>query len=225
MQSTQNIKVILTEDGSHSLQLTDLDETYHSTHGAIQESNHVFIEAGFNHCLAKNIEPQEINILEFGFGTGLNVLLTALAETKDVSIKYDSIEKHPISKEISSQLNYGEILNNDTLFKLIHSSAWGGKIQLTPSFYLSKFQLDFRDFTSNSKYHLIYFDAFAPSKQPKLWTKEVLSQCYDFLLPGGIFVTYSAKGQLKRDLISLGFEVESLPGPPGKFEITRAVKP
>ena len=166
-----------------------------------------------------------IKILEFGFGTGLNALLSASNAPKQITIEYDTLDKYPLHKEITNQLNYGEVLNEVSLFDQIHSTSWGEKIEILPSFLLNKIQLDFRDFRSSKQYNLVYFDAFAPSKQPELWTIDILQSCYNLLEEGGVFATYSAKGQLKRDLKAIGFTVESLPGPPGKFEITRAIKP
>ena len=224
MSKKHPIKIITTEDGSHSLLLEELDETYHSIHGAIQESNHVFIEAGLNYWLDKNPDSTSLSILEFGFGTGLNALLTSLRIKSKIKVAYDSLEKYPIAKEISNSLNYGVVLNNSELFNTIHSVNWGKSQMITPDFWLKKIKVDFREFTSNTKYDIIYFDAFSPGKQPELWTKEIFQKCYQLLSQGGLLVTYSAKGQLKRDLKSVGFMVESLPGPPGKFEITRAIK-
>ena len=224
MRKKQPIKIITTEDGSHSLLLEELDETYHSIHGAIQESNHVFIEAGLNYWLDKNPASTSLRILEFGFGTGLNALLTSLRIKSKIKVAYDSLEKYPLTKEISNSLNYGVVLNNSELFNTIHSVNWSTAQTITPNFSLNKIEVDFREYANTNQYDIIYFDAFSPSKQPELWTKEIFHKCYQLLNQGGLLVTYSAKGQLKRDLKSLGFMVESLPGPPGKFEITRAIK-
>ncbi|RLD22275.1 MAG: methyltransferase [Bacteroidetes bacterium] len=221
---TSNIKLIKTEDGSHSLYVKELDETYHSNHGAIQESNHIFIKAGFDYVLSNHPNLPHINILEFGFGTGLNALLTAKRSSNEGKVIYETLEKYPLPQDITQELNYGKILGDETLFEKILSAEWEDAIEISASFLLKKIKVDFRDFSSSPKYHLIYFDAFAPNKQPNLWAKPIFEKCYDLLIPGGAMVTYSAKGQFKRDLKAIGFEVESLPGPPGKFEITRAIK-
>ena len=219
-----NIELIITEDGSHSIYVKELDETYHSSHGAIQESDHVFIKAGFDYVLMNHPDSPHLNILEFGFGTGLNALLTAKRSSINGKVKYETLEKYPLPEDIINALNYGENLGNDFLFKKIHSVEWEKEIEITTSFSIKKTKTDFRDYHSSNKYHLIYFDAFAPGKQPKLWEKSMFIKCYNLLSNGGVLVTYSAKGQFKRDLKAIGFEVDSLTGPPGKFEITRAIK-
>jgi tRNA U34 5-methylaminomethyl-2-thiouridine-forming methyltransferase MnmC len=221
---THTIKLITTEDGSHSLHLAELEETYHSIHGAIQESNHVFIEAGLNYWMSKNPKSTSLSILEFGFGTGLNALLTAIKVDACRKASYHTLEKYPLSKEITDLLNYGELLGNPELFHKIHSADWGLEQSIIPYFSIKKMETDFNDFSANVSYDIIYFDAFAPNKQPELWTKSTFDRCHQMLNKGGVLVTYSARGQLKRDLRSIGFTVESLPGPPGKFEITRAIK-
>ena len=219
------MKIILTADGSNSIHLAELDETYHSVHGAIQESTHVFIEAGLKHWLSINKKSSAISILEFGFGTGLNAILTAIEAVKNGrNITYHCLEKFPLTGELSTSLNYGEILENSTLFRKIHTVPWEKEQAITANYSIKKIEIDFQDYATDSSYDIIYFDAFAPSKQPELWTKSMLENCYSLLTKGGVFIIYSAKGQLKRDLAAIGFKVESLPGPPGKFEITRAIK-
>lgn len=216
------IRLISTRDGSDSFYVPALDETYHSKHGAIQESQHVFIANGLEYYVDQ-VESQKVDILEFGFGTGLNALLTFKAKP-DFNISYHSLEKYPIKQVLANQLNYGKILERSELFKKILVSPWGTWHELTDNHSLLKEEIDFVDFEPESSYDLIYFDAFAPSKQPELWSVEILRKCYDALKNGGAFVTYSAKGQLRRDLESLGFTVERLPGPPGKAEMLRARK-
>jgi tRNA U34 5-methylaminomethyl-2-thiouridine-forming methyltransferase MnmC len=217
-------KIIKTEDGSHSLYSSELDETYHSSHGAIQESTHVFIKAGLEYLLSNYPELSETKLLEFGFGSGLNALLTAQKSLSTTKVVYHTIEKFPLAQDVTNALNYGKILHDEVLFDKIHKAEWEKEIAITPSFSINKLNIDFRDFTSTNNYDLIYYDAFSPGKQPELWEKSMFKKCYDLLSSRGILVTYSAKGQLKRDLKSIGFDVESLPGPPGKFEITRALK-
>ena len=224
MDKKQTIELITTEDGSHTLHLPDLDETYHSIHGAIQESNHVFVNAGLNYWLAQNQQAKSISILEYGFGTGLNALLTAIKIGPTIKVHYHTLEKYPLPKEIIRLLNYGKVLHNEVLFDKIHRVGWDKEEAILPDFLLWKISTDFSTYNTTRSYDIIYFDAFAPSKQPELWTKEIFNSCYKLLNKGAVLVTYSAKGQLKRDLKSIGFRVESLPGPPGKFEITRALK-
>ncbi|MEN8248998.1 MAG: tRNA (5-methylaminomethyl-2-thiouridine)(34)-methyltransferase MnmD [Bacteroidota bacterium] len=225
MKPSANIKLITTEDGSHSLRIDELDETYHSIHGAIQESNHVFIEAGLKHYLKQNPDSGSIKILEYGFGTGLNALLSALGSSDKLKIEYHTLEKYPLSESISNQLNYGKILDANGILNLIHSAKWDAEVRISSSFSIKKIETDFIDFIPETTYELIFFDAFAPSKQAELWNSEIFQNCYKGLKPGGVLVTYSAKGQVKRDLKSVGFIIESIPGPPGKFQMTRGVKP
>lgn len=206
------IKIIVTSDGSNSLLNTELDETYHSRHGAVQESVHVFINNGLD-----KIQGNEISILEIGFGTGLNALLTALSDKK---ISYTSLEAFPLDKEVFDSLNY----EPKNLLQQLHSAVWDEWVQVNPNFTLKKIHTTLQEVSLTDKYDLIYFDAFAPSKQPEMWELPILKKVCDTLTPGGIFVTYCAKGQLKRDLKSLGMEVETLPGPPGKKEMVRGTK-
>ena len=224
-EKNREIKLFITEDGSHSLQVPALEETYHSSHGAIQESQHVFIKNGLDRWVETN-KQQKLNIFEVGFGTGLNALLTALkANELGVKVNYHSIELYPLANEIFSQLNYAEQLRcNQHVFEQLHTSNWEERGSISSNFTLLKTKDSFNSFTPTSTYDLIYFDAFAPSKQPEIWAYPIIEKCYNMLNANGIFVTYSAKGQLKRDLKQAGFQVESLPGPPGKFEMVRAVK-
>jgi tRNA U34 5-methylaminomethyl-2-thiouridine-forming methyltransferase MnmC len=221
----QGLELFITEDGSHSLQVPSLNETYHSSHGAIQESVHVFIKNGLEHWLQQNLK-NKLSIFEVGFGTGLNALLTALkTEDQELKITYTSIELYPLLKEITTELNYAnEIGCNPTLFNSLHSSDWEKQVAIIENFDLLKTKGSFKEFNTEEKYDVIFFDAFAPSKQPEMWKYSLIEKCYAMLNPNGVFVTYSAKGQLKRDLKKAGFEVESIPGSRGKFEMVRAVK-
>ena len=204
------IKVITTSDGSHSLLNTELNETYHSVHGAIQESMHVFIKNGLDHFS----RPGVVKIFEVGFGTGLNALLTALSGRQ---VHYTAIEAFPLDEEVYQQLNYEP---KDLLMSL-HRNP---KLE-TLSFIFNKLNITLQSIALEpNSYDIIYFDAFAPSKQPEMWELPMIRKVCDALTPGGLFVTYCAKGQLKRDLKSLGMEVETLPGPPGKKEMVRGTK-
>lgn len=218
-------EIILTEDGSHSLLNKDLNETYHSIHGALQESLHVFIRHGLEYFL--RVKPRErVSILEIGFGTGLNALLTIQHVLKNhFSCAYTSLEAFPIDEEIWTNLNYSVSLNMEDTFSQIHHAAWNHLVDILPDFQLSKLHTTLQDVALKPQsFDLIYFDAFAPSKQPEMWTLDMLEKVVTAMKPEGVFVTYCAKGQLKRDLKSLGLTVETLDGPPGKKEMVRAVK-
>lgn len=225
---SSNVKIITTEDGSHSLYHEDLQETYHSFHGAYRESIHVFMIYGLDSWLARNPRKFPIRIFEVGFGTGLNAWLALVwAEQNQVPVLYHSIEPFPIGKEVYSQLNYIEhdhgIWHFHKYFEALHDAPWneGGPV----SEYFN-FKKDITTLEEAQLYpsDVVFFDAFAPSKQPELWTKETLEKVTSAMRPGGLFTTYSAKGQLRRDLKELGLEVEILPGPPGKKEMTRGWK-
>lgn len=206
------IKIIVTSDGSNSLLNTELDETYHSRHGAVQESIHVFIRNGLD-----QVQREVVNVFEVGFGTGLNALLTASTGRK---VNYTSIEAFPLEESIYTSLNYSP----KEMLESLHRAPWNEAVQIKPTFTLRKIEGDLVTTTIDDKYDVIYFDAFAPSKQPEMWELPLLKKVCDALIPGGIFVTYCAKGQLKRDLKALGLEVETLPGPPGKKEMVRGTK-
>lgn len=205
-----------------------LSETYHSVHGAVQESVYVFIKNGLLDFIQKN-KPKEISVLEIGFGTGLNALL-ALKESVEQKTKiyYTSIEASPIGEEIYSQLNYAKHIiraDADRLFKQLHSSPWNLPISVAENFVLKKIQSKIQEIVlPPSAFDIVFFDAFAPAKQPEMWELPVLTKVVLSLKPKGEFVTYCAQGQLKRNLKSLGLIVETLPGPPGKREMVRALK-
>lgn len=215
-------KLIKTADGSHTIYVPELDEHYHSTNGAILESKHIFINAGY-----RSLNKDEINILEVGFGTGLNALLTLLENEKDNKrVFYTTVEKYPVSSEMLQKLNYPELTETKPckLFEKIHDAEWGIPVKLTGRFTLCKIKQDIKFFYSEKNFDIIYFDAFGPDKQPEMWSHNIISKIANHTKRKGIFVTYSAKGDLKRNLVSCGFIVNRLPGPPGKREITRAVK-
>ncbi|MCB0487068.1 MAG: tRNA (5-methylaminomethyl-2-thiouridine)(34)-methyltransferase MnmD [Cyclobacteriaceae bacterium] len=222
------LTLITTTDGSHTLRNEILQETYHSIHGAIQESMHVFIKHGLHYAIDRD-QDKQMNILEVGFGTGLNSLLTAVDEKAlNVNICYDTIEAFPVSLEHVRLLNYSDIVGRDKvgdLFDRLHQVSWGEVHSLKAGFTFRKIHSDLcKTQLEKSHYDIVYFDAFAPTKQPELWTLEIISLVVRSLKPRGIFVTYSAKGQLKRDLVGLGMKLEIQKGPPGKAEMTRAIK-
>ncbi|MDN5203545.1 tRNA (5-methylaminomethyl-2-thiouridine)(34)-methyltransferase MnmD [Fulvivirgaceae bacterium BMA10] len=224
----KELKIIETEDGSHSLFVPSLNETYHSFHGALQESRHVFINMGLQYFVEK-YAVKKVSILEIGFGTGLNTILTiGSAIERAFEIKYTTLEPHPISKDIIGQLNYTSLLNEKKLelqFNRIHDCPWGDSVLILDNFTLRKEKLKLENYTSApASFDIVYYDAFAPSKQAELWTLEIIKKVAGFMKPGGVLVTYCAKGQFKRDLKEAEFTVETLPGPPGKKEMVRGIK-
>ena len=212
----------VTADGSHTLFVPSMDEHYHSVNGAVQESAHVFIEAGL-HQLAK----KEIRLLEIGFGTGLNALLTLLdAEEKEKMVTYYSFELYPLELSLVEKLNYGKIIcpAQADLFIDLHRAAWNEPVAITPAFTLHKMEGDSNLSTLPQNIDLVYFDAFAPDKQPEMWNPEIFKKLYECMNQGGILTTYCAKGVVRRTMKEAGFSVERIPGPPGKREMLRAVK-
>jgi tRNA U34 5-methylaminomethyl-2-thiouridine-forming methyltransferase MnmC len=212
-------QLIITKDGSHSLFVPGLNETYHSKNGAFTEAMHVFIRNGL-HFNPK----QNLNILEIGFGTGLNTLLT-LENLGNKKLHYTTLEPFPIAEEIYNKLNFHTFTKSDEEFFLnLHNCEWEREIKLSENFTLFKSKQSFQNFVSDRKYDIIYFDAFAPEKQTEMWTKTVFEKMYFLLKENGFLVTYCAKGVVKRTLKSVGLEVETLEGPPGKREMIRANK-
>jgi len=215
-------EIRITEDGSHTLYVPALDEHYHSHFGALTESKHIFIGTGLS-----SLKSNKVSILEVGFGTGLNALLTSMyAEDNQVTIDYVALEKYPVDPTLLFQLNYPALTGATSreLFEAIHDAAWEKPVKLTPWFTLEKRLMDLTTSKVEGLFDLVYFDAFGPDKQPEMWSREVMLKITAVTHPGTVFVTYSAKGELKRTLRALGFEVAHLPGPPGKRVITRAVK-
>jgi len=222
-------KIIITSDGSTTIHLPEWDEQYHSKHGAIQEAIHVFIESGFYFFLEKN-KIENASILEIGFGTGLNAFLTSLeAVEKKLVIDYFGVEAYPVEIEEIKQLNYVDevetpISNKKALFNKIHSIEWEKKTKINSNFSLTKQQLFFKEINEVDKFDIVYFDAFGARVQPELWTEEIFEKMYKALKQNGVLVTYSSKGSVRRAMQTVGFEVEKIPGPPGKREMLRAVK-
>lgn len=215
-------EIVNTADGSHTVYVPEMNEHYHSIHGAVQESLFIFINNGFDVCLA---DP--VNILEIGFGTGLNAFLTAVKCLDDKRrVNYTSVEKYPLPVNITDSLNYYTFTGKNTkkMFRRIHSSPWNSDVNICNNFILKKIESDVTQFLPEGIYDLIYFDAFGPDKQPEMWSIEVFKKIASLTRENGIFVTYSAKGQVKRNLRECGFEVSLLPGPPGKRQIIRADK-
>ncbi len=225
-----NAALLTTGDGSHSLISQPFGVPYHSYHGAVQESRHVFLDAGLWDCLGEG--PQQLRILEMGFGTGLNALLTrqVASHFPCTAIHYYACERFPLPCATAANLNYPELLDLPKAdFLALHDAPWAQAVVLDPNFQLWKWEGDFLAGLPKAwplgRMDLIYYDAFAPISQPELWTPEALTICFSALAPGGILVTYCAKGDFKRNLKSVGFTVEGLPGPPGKREMVRARRP
>ncbi len=254
-------KVITTEDGTSSIWWEEMDEHYHSIYGALQESQHVFIQAGLvpmlSHkdkaclvspnrpnpqspvktlratSLSNPLVPQSHNspplhILEMGFGTGLNALLTLQYCQKyhpNQTIHYTTLEAYPVEKEMVKTLNFSTILGDRPIFEQLHEAAWNEVVEINPHFFIEKLHIQIQDYSPPTQhYHVIYFDAFAPTSQPELWSQEIFEKMYLALQPNGCLTTYCAKGIVKRAMKAAGFKLEPLPGPKNKREMTRAWK-
>ena len=224
------IEVILTKDGSHTVYNSELDESYHAYNGAVTESEYVYIENGLKYYLS-SIEgsiQKPIRILEFGFGTGLNTILTILESQKlEQEIEYTTAEPFPLPSDIVKNLNHGDLLSAQTAehFNRVHNAQWNQDVRLFNSFKLYKAHSRIEDLPIETKpFDIIYYDAFAPSKQPDAWEIDVLRKCHTLLKTGGLLVTYCANGQFKRNLKSLDFKLDQIEGPMGRKEMTRAWK-
>jgi len=198
-------KLVYTADGSHTIYVPELDEHYHSVHGAVQESEHIFLKTGFDFCKA---DP--VNIFEVGFGTGLNALLTAARSTKGKrKVYYTAIEKYPVDNALAIKLNHQQFAGADgkRLSLLISAAPWGKMTNICNSFSINKLPGDLITDNISGIYDLIYFDAFGPDKQPEMWTEAIFKKISSVTATGGILVTYSAKGQVRRILKATGFKV------------------
>ena len=215
---------VITKDGSHTIYLPEMDEHYHSTHGAIQESMHIYINQGL-----LQITKKEVSILEIGFGTGLNAYLTfAFSDTKKLNINYFSIEKYPLAEIDFLKLNYPENIfpEYSDVFEKIHRAEWNSVVKISPEFSMQKVHADLLSFEFNSlsQFDLVYYDAFAPGKQPEMWTDEIIQKVASTVKKDGILVTYCAKGSVRRAFSAADFVMERIPGPIGKKEILRGKK-
>jgi len=216
------INIIDTEDGSHTLLNGEINETYHSTFGAISESEHVFIKNGL-----QLLNFPVIHVFEIGFGTGLNALLSAIyAQNNGVLINYSTIEKYPLESNIIEKLNYASQLSYPELYRALHQAEWNTKIQISPNFNLKKYYQDLVqfDFDQTESPDIVFFDAFSPSKQPEMWQVDIFMHIYKKLSDNGILVTYAAAGVVKNALREAGFIVKRLKGPPGKHHMLLARK-
>ncbi len=215
-------QLIITKDGSHSLFSQKHGVSYHSKYGAIQETQHVFINAGFQH----KTPTTSLSILGIGFGTGLNAFMTFLESKKqEINVNYIGVEAYPLSMETINEFNFSEILKEEeSAFQKMHELNWEKSHALNDHFQLTKMKMMIEDIDFKNQFDLIYFDAFGPGSQPELWEEPILQEMYDALRVDGVLTTYCAKGSVKRGLKKVGFTIEALPGPPGKREMTRATK-
>ncbi len=226
-------EIIITADGSSTIHIPEWNEQYHSKHGAIQEAYHVFIKHGLHHlCHSEQFTEQsrsvdlELSILEIGFGTGLNAIITLLeAEKLQTNINYIGVEGYPISSKEITQLNYtSELKTEISTFHKLHEVKWEKKHKISRYFSLTKQKKFFNEIEDENMFDLIYFDAFGARVQPELWTESIFQKMHNALKEKGVLVTYSAKGSVRRAMQSVGFTVEKLPGPPGKREMLRGTK-
>lgn len=221
-----DISLITTGDGSPTLYNSVLNETYHSRHGAVAESKYVFLKQGLEYYIEQH-QLAEIKIFEVGLGTGLNAYLTALYTqvNNNTAITYHSIDTLPMPENLVAEINYPEILGGDRgLFEQLHKSPPETEVELLPNFKFKKILSDINTYNPDMGYNVIYFDAFAPEKQPEMWLPALFEKLYGMLTQNGIMVTYCAQGQFRRNLKAAGFTVEKLQGPPNKREMTRVTK-
>ncbi len=216
-----NNNIIITNDGSHSIYSEAVNENYHSKFGSIAEAEHVFIKNGF---LAKN--QSKLKILELGFGTGLNALLTLQkAKQKDIYVDYHTIELYPILKNHYMKLNFSDLLQMErNQFLKLHECGWEKENIISSNFKFLKHNISFEKYNTNIKFDIVYFDAFSPNKQPELWNLEIFKKIFNLLVKNGILVTYCAKGSVKRIMKKAGLDVIVVDGPPGKRQMTKAIK-
>lgn len=216
-------EIITTSDGSKTIHLPDWDESYHSKHGAVQEAYHVFIQNGL-----RLFENRSLNILEIGFGTGLNAIITFIeAQKLNLQINYTGVEAYPVSFQEALDMNYLQSLNAENLqsvFEKMHQLAPAKKHSLSDNFNIEKRAIFFDQINDVREFDLIYFDAFGYRVQPELWSTAMFQKMYAALKENGVLVTYAARGVVKRSMQEVGFTVEKLPGPPGKREMMRAFK-
>ncbi len=216
-------QITTTGDGSKTIFLPDLQEHYHSIHGAVNESKHVFIKHGL-----ELFRETSLDVLEIGFGTGLNALLTCLiCPERQLKVNYTGIEKFPIAPQEVQDMNYCQSIDNtncQSIYKALHECPWHTPYAVSGDFTLTKKQMLFQNIEDINAFDLIYYDAFGARVQPELWTADMFQRMYNALKPKGVLVTYSAKGSVRRAMLQVGFSVEKLPGPPGKREMLRAIK-
>ena len=217
-------EIVETEDGSKTIRIVDLDENYHSSHGALQEALHVFIKNG----LLEFKDKSQISIFEMGFGTGLNAFLSAIkAKELKLKIEYSGVEAYLVSESEINALGYAQIMgeSNVELYEKMHASSWEEMHEISPFFDLKKIKNELQSLELEKEaFDIIYYDAFGPRAQDEMWSVDLFQKMCDSLKVGGFLVTYCAKGQVKRNMKEVGFTIEPLPVPPGKREMTRAWK-
>jgi tRNA U34 5-methylaminomethyl-2-thiouridine-forming methyltransferase MnmC len=220
-----HLSFVMTSDGSKTIFNEQVGENYHSRHGALQESEHVFLNSGLKYYLERNAE-KKASILEVGFGTGLNAFLTfqEMGKMPSASLHYLGFETHPVPQEIWQQLNYATSASEKEAYCNLMEVPYGEKTRVASFFQLEKNQEPIQHLALENQIDLVYFDAFGPRAQAEMWDKTIFEKLFKALKVGGVLVTYCAMGQFKRDLKSIGFIVEAIPGPPGKREMTRATK-
>ena len=221
-----NRQLLITKDGSHTLYAPELQDHYHSTFGAVQESTHIYIERAFRAC---RLDKDKVNVLEIGLGTGLNAFLTWQESLKqEIYLEYHALEPYPLNISIAEQLNYIDFVQAEgakAAFYKMHKAEWGTSIDVSKYMTLVKRDLKVQDARLELEYFdVVYFDAFGPEAQPELWTEKVFRKIFDSMVPGAVMCTFSSKGDVKRAIKSAGFNLELIDGPPGKRTITRAWK-
>jgi tRNA U34 5-methylaminomethyl-2-thiouridine-forming methyltransferase MnmC len=222
-----NLSIVTTADGSKTIYNAEVGENYHSKHGALQESQHVFLNTGLRYFLA-GTDVKEVSVLEVGLGTGLNFLLTAdFCTVKEIALTYTGIEAYPLHKDMIAQTGYQEYVSAPLWQSFLESypDSLQSPVQLNPYVQLETAHTQLLSYSTNQQFNVIYFDAFAALHQPEMWSEEAIAHTIKFLKPGGVFVTYAITGNLKRQLKALGLKVEKAPGAPGKREMLRATKP
>ncbi|WP_299767387.1 tRNA (5-methylaminomethyl-2-thiouridine)(34)-methyltransferase MnmD [uncultured Dokdonia sp.] len=223
-------EIIITGDGSKTIHIPEWDEQYHSKHGAIQEAQHVFLNMGLHHYISKPSYKKEmpVAILEMGFGTGLNALLTFFeAKKTKTPILYTGIEAYPITSEEIDAMEYVSLLKEEEaqqIYDELHTTVWESQEAISTSFQLTKREQRFKNIEDKEVFDIVYFDAFGARVQPELWGDVIFKKMYTALRENGVLVTYAAKGSVRRAMQAVGFDVERLPGPPGKREMLRATK-
>jgi tRNA U34 5-methylaminomethyl-2-thiouridine-forming methyltransferase MnmC len=226
-------ELVVTADGSHSLRFPAVGEGYHSTGGALSEAQHVYI----NPCFVPKAEKEtEVNVLEVGFGMGLNAFLTLCKSMEyGIAVNYTAIEAYPLEEKIWSRLNYPEVykklygndlgLDLETLFQNLHTAEWGREVEITPNFYLTKIRGMVQEVALPANtFHCVYYDAFAPQYQPELWTAELFARIAAAMRDGALLTTYCCKGDVKRAIKANGLEITKLQGFANKREMLRAEK-
>lgn len=222
----REMEFVTTADGSKTLFNEQIGECYHSKHGAVQESKHVFIQTGLDYYIQKH-SLKDITILEVGFGTGLNFTQTlAYTSGKEILVDYVGIEGYPLSLEVIQQIGYDAFVSEENWNNYIsgYKQALNETTQIDSNTNLYIDHTLLMDFGSDKTFDLVYFDAFAAIHQPEMWSDEALAHVAKFVKPGGVFVTYAITGNLKRSMKALGFTIEKAPGAPGKREMLRATK-